>query len=110
MGKAIYNQAIKDVLDSFLLEIPIVIPGNMFGYPAYYINGKLFASLYEEGVGLKVPFEVADELIGREGIIPFIPLGRRKMKEWIQINREQPEDYLKDIEIFNISINFVASL
>lgn len=30
------------------------------------------------------------------------------MKEWIQINRDNPEDYLKDIEIFETSISFVA--
>jgi len=31
------------------------------------------------------------------------------MKEWIQINRENPEGYLKDLEIFETSISFVAS-
>jgi hypothetical protein len=32
------------------------------------------------------------------------------MKEWIQMNRENPEDYLKDAEIFERSVSFVASL
>jgi len=110
MGKANYNPKIKIVLDSFLLKIPIVVPGKMFGYPAYYVNKKLFACIYEEGVGMKVPFDLANELIGKEGIIPFIPMGRKKMKEWIQINREKPEDYLNDRAIFEIAIKFVAGL
>jgi TfoX/Sxy family transcriptional regulator of competence genes len=110
MGKANYNTEIKNVLDSFLLKTAIVVPGKMFGYPAYYVNKKLFACVYEDGVGLKVPFNLANELIGKEGIIPFEPMGKRKMKEWIQINRELPEDYLNDIEIFEKSIEFVATL
>lgn len=76
--KANYNLAIKLVLDSFLLPIPVVVPGKMFGYPADYVNKKLFACVYEEGVGLKVPFENANELIGKEGIIAFTPMGKRK--------------------------------
>jgi len=110
MGKANYNPEIKNVVDSFLLKIPIVVPGKMFGFPAYYVNKKLFACVYEEGVGVKVPFELAIVLIGKEGIIPFMPMGRKKMKEWIQINRELPENYFNDIEIFKKSIEFVANL
>ncbi len=110
MGKANYNTEIKNVLDSFLLKIPIVISGKMFGYPAYYVNKKLFACVYEDGVGLKVPFDMANELIKNEGIIPFMPMGRNKMKEWIQINREQPEDYFNNIDIFEKSIEFVGNL
>ena len=110
LGKAYYNQEIKNVLDSFLLKISIITPGKMFGYPGYYVNKKLFACVYEDGVGLKVPFELANDLIGKEGFIYFIPMGRKKMKEWIQINRKQAEDYLNDRAIFEKSIEFVASL
>jgi hypothetical protein len=110
MGKAKYNLEHKEILDSFLLEMPDVVPGKMFGYPAYYIHKKLFACLYEDGVGIKVPEDKARELIGQEGIIHFQPLGRKKMREWIQINREKSEDYLDDKEIFDISIEFVSAL
>lgn len=110
MGKAVFNPEIKEVLDSFLLDNPKVIPGKMFGYPAYYVNKKLFACLYEEGVGVKVPFELAQELIGMEGITSFVPLGRRVMKEWIQINRINPEEYRDDKEIFKKSFDFVEGL
>ena len=109
MGKANYNPEIKDVLDSFLLKIPVVAPGKMFGYPAYYVNNKLFACVYEDGVGLKVPFELAIELAALEGIQPFVPMGRKKMREWIQINRELPQDYLNDIDTFEKSVAFVAT-
>ena len=81
----------------------------MFGYPAYYINKRMFACVYEEGIGIKIPENLAEELVGREGITYFQPMGRWKMREWIQIERKNPEDYVKDIDIFISSINFVAS-
>ena len=59
---------------------------------------------------MKVPENIAKELIGKKGITHFQPLGRPKMKEWIQINRENPEHYLRDRKVFEISINYVALL
>ena len=80
----------------------------MFGYPAYYINMKLFACLYDEGVGIKVPAKVAESLVGKKDIIRFVPKGRKPMKEWIQINHEHSEDYQNDEEILKISVEYVA--
>jgi len=34
----------------------------------------------------------------------------RKMREWVQINRGKSEGYLKDQDIFEVSIEFIASL
>ena len=109
MIKAKFNLKHKEVLDSFLLNIPIVKPGKMYGYPAYYVGGKLFASLYMQGVCVKVQESLKNELIKREGIKPFERMGR-KMKEWVLINRKNSDDYLKDQHIFESSIEYVASL
>jgi hypothetical protein len=109
LSKVKYNEKHKEILDSFLLNIPIVNPGKMYGHPAYYVGGKLFASLYMEGVCVKVPESLVNKLLKRKGIVPFQPMGR-KMREWVQINRNKSEDYLKDQEIFDASIEFVSSL
>ena len=103
-----FNPQHKVVLDAILLQVPGVVAGTMFGYPAYYINKKLFACLYGEGTGIKVPAEVADSLVGKKGIIRFQPKGRKPMKEWIQINHERSEDYRMDEEILKISVEYVA--
>lgn len=100
----------KEVLDSLLLNMPEVMEGKMFGYPAYYINGKLFACIYGEGVGLKVPEEVANKLLSEEHIVPFQPLGKPKMREWIQINRSCSADYRKDKNIFLTAVEFVSQI
>ena len=109
LSKVKYNAKLKEVLDSFLLNIPVVKSGKMFGYPAYYVVGKLFASGYKDAVCVKVPESLANELLKREEIVHFQPMGR-KMREWIQINRNNSEDYLKDKDIFDASVEFVSSI
>ncbi len=109
MSKAQFNIKHKEVLDTFLLNIPFVKEGKMYGHPAYYVGGKLFASLYMEGVCVKIPESLVAELLKREEIVHFQPMDR-KMREWVQINRDKSEGYLKDRDIFEASIEFVASL
>jgi len=109
MGKIQVDKKQKEILDSLLLDNPEVSLGKMFGYPAYYVGGKMFASFFEEGVCVKVPENVANELMQREGIEPFYPRGRR-MREWVLLKRDEPEDFLNDKEIFQAAIEFVSSL
>jgi hypothetical protein len=109
MSNVQYNEKHKKILDSFLLDIPVVKPGKMYGHPAYYVGGKLFASLYMDGVCVKIPIPRVKELLEKDGIKPFEPMGR-KMKEWILIVRDRSQDYINDRYIFEESIEFVSSL
>jgi hypothetical protein len=110
MSKSNYNENHKQVLDKILLEITEVKPGKMFGYPAYYIGGKLFACVYENGIGIKVPEQTANRFIQQPHIDYFQPLGRKQMREWIQINRENSEDYWQDKEILFAALEYVADI
>ncbi len=110
MNKPLFGPKHKAVLDSLLLGLPGVVEGKIFGYPTYYINKKLFACIYGEGVGVKVPEELANELLLECHITPFQPMGKPKMREWIQINRKRSPDYQKDLDIFQASLNFVRTL
>jgi hypothetical protein len=110
MAPAVYNPGHKAVLDDLLLALPGVEPGKMFGYPAYYVKGKLFACVYENGVGIKVPAAMAAKRAGQPGITWFVPLGRRQMKEWIRIDRDTSEEYRNDKEIFSAAIAYVSTL
>jgi hypothetical protein len=110
MAQAKYDQDIKSVVDSIMLEIPGVVSGKMFGYPAYYINGKLIACIYQDGVGMKVPEVKAQELLKEVNIIHFQPMGRRKMREWIQINHADANAYLEDQSLFEEAVTYIRSL
>jgi hypothetical protein len=81
LAKNRFNAETKQVLDDLLLKSPLAQAGKMFGYPAYYVGGKLFACVFEDTVGLKIPKVLEKKLRQRDDITYFQPLGRRKMKE-----------------------------
>ncbi len=108
MSKVKFNPEHKEFLDGFLLPCYDVQTKKMFGYPAYWINGKMFACLYEDGVGIKIPESLATELLEKSNIIHFQPGNRSKMSEWIQINRKRSSDYEEDKGIFEASMKFVS--
>jgi hypothetical protein len=103
-----YNPDHKLVLDDLLLGHPQIRPGKMFGLPAYYVDKKLCACLYEQGVGIKLPAEAAARLLEADpNVVPFMPLGRPKMREWVQINLEESEDFVRYLPILEQSIRYV---
>lgn len=110
MPKMSYDPEVKEVLDSMLLDNVEVEPGKAFGLPAYYINGKMFAAVYEDGATIKVPEETAAELLERDGIQEFRPMEKHVMKNWVLIRRESPEDYREDKELFQLAFDHVYVL
>ena len=80
----------------------------MFGLPAFYAAGKLFACVYGEGVGLKLPAERAAALIGTPGIDQFRPYGKPSMRQWIDLTRTEAEEYAGDLDLLLESARFVG--
>ena len=103
-----YRAEILEVLTSLLANRPEVTCGKMFGFPAFYTAGRLFACVYGEGVGLKLPQDTARQLEGKPGITPFQPYGKPKMREWIHIRRDPASTFSKDASLLEASITFVG--
>ena len=105
-----FNPDHKAVLDDLLLGHPLVRPGKMFGFPAFYAGKKLCICLYEQGVGIKLPEETVKELLETDiNIVPFQPFGKPKMREWVQINLRRSEDYRQYRSLFDESIRHVLA-
>lgn len=104
-----YRTDVLDVLAEMLGTIPGVKQGKAFGMPGYSVGGKLFASVYEDGVAVKVPKEKVAEVMGQPQIAPFQPFGKMVMKEWVLIRHEDPQAYKQEAALFDIAIQFVAS-
>ena len=105
-----YNPDHKAVLDDLLLANPLLRPGKMFGFPAYYVGKKLCICLYEQGVGMKLPAATVSRLLEQDPhAIPFQPMGKPRMREWVQINLERSEDYRQYLAVFDESVQFVLS-
>ena len=107
MPKMTFDPRVKEALDSFLLENVEVEPGKAFGLPAYYVNGKMFAGVYEDGATIKVPEDMIADLLSRDGISEFRPMEKHTMKNWVIIRRENPDDYIKDKDLFQAAFDHV---
>jgi hypothetical protein len=100
----------KQVLDGMLLKLPGVEAGEMTGLFAYFVGKKMFACVWNGGVGVRLPAaEAANLQFSRDNVAPFTPKGRPSTREWIQINHTDPADYEKDLGIFQSSIAFVRA-
>ena len=105
-----FNPEHKAVLDDLLLSQPNVRSGKMFGFPAYYAGKKLCICLYEQGVGLKLPEHLAARLLKTDpNTVPFQPLGKPRMREWVQINLSRSEEYRQYEAVFDESVRHVLA-
>jgi len=94
------------VLEDLLDGHPEVKRGKMFGLPAFSVGGKVFATLFGDGVALKLPPDTIDRLADDE-IAPFRAMGKT-MTGWVQISRPEAESYAADAPLFETSIGYVA--
>jgi hypothetical protein len=59
-------------------------------------------------VGVKLPASSVVKLLESDAnTVPFQPLGKPRMREWVQINLERSEDYQQYLPVFEESIHFV---
>ena len=106
-----FNSENKVFLDKLLLDYPHIRPGKMFGFPAYYVAKKLAICLYEQGVGVKLPEQSVIKLLETDSnIVPFQPMGKPKMREWVQINLNNPENYIQYKAVFEESIRYLLEI
>jgi TfoX/Sxy family transcriptional regulator of competence genes len=85
-------QALVELFDRALPPSRTVERRRMFGYPAAFANGHLFAGLHQEDFILRLP-EPARERAKREhGARPFEPVPGRQMREYVVL----PEALLQD--------------
>ncbi len=100
----------KAQIDAILLKLPGVVAKKINNLDAYFVNDRMFACISGQGIGLRLPVAAATELqFSRDNVVPFQPAGLGATREWIQINRADPADYAKDLEIFQASLDFVKA-
>jgi hypothetical protein len=96
------------VVRDLLAGYPTVVPGKMFGLPAFYTSGKLVASLYGDGLGVKLPPERVAALVGMPEYEPFDPVGRGPMRAWVWIRHADAAAYAVDLPLLLESVAYVA--
>jgi hypothetical protein len=102
-----YRPDVKAEMDKLLLGMPGVTGGKMFGYPAYKINGKVFAFVGGAGISIKLPAKRVGALIEEHEVMgPFEPASGRVWKEWVSIDHANVADYAQHESLFTESIAF----
>ncbi len=109
MAKTKFISEHKVVLDDLLLAMPGVNASVVFGLPCYRVSTGVFATLYGDGVGIKLPATRVSELLENSNFVPFQPFGRNRGKEFVQINHDDSEDYRHDLALFEESMQYVLS-
>jgi TfoX/Sxy family transcriptional regulator of competence genes len=63
----------------------------MFGCPAYFVNGNMFAGVHQDNVMLRLPEDDRAE-VARLGGGPFEPMPGRPMREYVVLPRTVLDD------------------
>jgi hypothetical protein len=99
----------KMALDEVLLTMPGIKGGKAFGYPAYKVNGKVFAFVCGDGIALKLPEKRVIEMIeNNDHAKPFQPVEGVYWREWVAIAPPTTDTYQAYIPLFEESIQFVV--
>jgi hypothetical protein len=103
------SQDRRQQIDALLLKLPGVEARKISGLHGYFVQDKMFACLADGAVGLRLPAAMATELQFSNGeyIGPFSPGGMVSTREWVQIKRENAAEYVKDMDLFEASVEFV---
>ncbi len=103
-----WNEGVAAALVEVAAELPETRVGKMFGYPALYTGGKLYACAYGEGVGLKLPGRAVAGLIEEPSFEAFRPYGKARMREWVLLRATSGEAVRTQFDLLEWAARFVA--
>ncbi len=108
-----HREDVVAMLDAMFADDEGIVRGQMMGHPSWYVlvNGKkkLFTSAWEQGITLKLPEDVIEELYSENRARPFEPMGPGKsMKGWVYIQHERIADIRAEEELIHLSRDYVV--
>ena len=102
---------LKAEVDKILLKDPLVKAGKMFGYPAYYVNGKLAICHYDIGLAIKLPIEIVERLNNSKIVSePFCPMGKKMGNNWVIVFPREPKEVWEMSEYLFESIAYLQGI
>lgn len=108
MAAAEINDAVKTVIDE-MFTIPGIKAGQAFGYPAYKINGKVFAFLGSKGLILKLPAERVKSMMAEHSHMQMMEVEPGVFwREWLSIQHDDPQAFRQYQGLAEESISFVG--
>jgi TfoX/Sxy family transcriptional regulator of competence genes len=106
-------KASPGIVELFGDVVPVDAPGvqrrQMFGYPAAFVNGNLFMSVYGDDVVLRLGEPARDALTGLGGQ-GFEPMPGRPMRGYMVVPRSVRDDRTALVEWVDRALGFAGAL
>jgi TfoX/Sxy family transcriptional regulator of competence genes len=83
---------LKNVFEKAMLSVPLAEKRKMFGYPCAFINGQMFAGLFQDKMFIRLSDEDRARFLEFKGAGRFEPMPGRPMREYVIF----PESMLND--------------
>lgn len=104
-----YRDDHKAMIDSLVLGMPGVKGSKAFGYPAYKVNGKIFAFVGGGGMILKLGERRVQEVVAsRPACKVFEVTDGVYWQAWLNIDHAESEDFVDDLDLIEEAVGFVA--
>jgi TfoX/Sxy family transcriptional regulator of competence genes len=82
--------ALEKTFEEAFPDDPRAVARKMFGYPAGFVNGNMFAGSYETAIVLRLGDADRETITGEHGALPFEPMGR-PMNSYVMVPSSIPE-------------------
>jgi len=78
-------EELKNTFEKAMLSVPLAEKRKMFGYPCAFLNGQMFAGLYQTNMFLRLSAEDRPRFLELEDAKVFEPIPGRPMREYVVI-------------------------
>ena len=103
-------KANEELLEKALAKVPGAVERRMFGCPAYFINGYMFAGAHQDDIILRLSESDQDEMLSKEGAAPFMPMPGRIMREYVVVPPSIYQSESEFLKWLNKSRDYAMSL
>ena len=108
-----WTKSPKGLVDLFAVSLPEA-PGlerrQMFGYPCAFVNGNMFAGLFQDVAMARLPPALREALDAEYGVRAFEPMPGRPMRAYTVLPEEVVEDEARYAEVLRAACAFAAAL
>jgi hypothetical protein len=103
-------QSMVDLFDAHLPSGPGLERRRMFGYPTAFVNGHLFAGLFQDIAFARLPPGLHAELDAEFGARHFEPMPGRPMRAYVVLPEDVVEDEDRFAQVLSAAYAFTAGL
>ena len=105
-----FREDIVEFLDERLAHYPEVSAKKIFGHPGYSLENRVFTFAYGDGLCIKLPRDLYEQVLTRDDTTPFMPGNdTRSMGTWVVISRPEAVEYDEDWELIEIAMAYVMT-